>query len=1119
MTMSIVNRVRLSATAAVGLVLALSGSTAKAQNAVITGKVVAESGLPLEGAQVLIADVSASVGTNSKGVYTLTIPSARVNGQQVTIKIRAISYTPELKLIRLTPGSQTFDFTLKADINRLSEVVVTGVVGEAVEKAKVPFAMARLSSADIPIPALDPVTALQGKVAGVRIASTSGRPGTTPQVQIRGPTSINTAGRSQQPLIVVDGVIQRVGGIGDLGGLDIESVEIIKGAAGASLYGSTAAKGVINIKTKRGNSSEGITFNIRSEIGVQDPNSLEYGQPINHPLQLDETGKRFCVAGTANTSPCTKTFEFLKEFQRINGVSAPDSVRATQTTQWAAPSGSDLLNVFQAQIWPGSYYKTFANVATHQLSMINSIDASGHVGGVRFFVSGGYTDNSGALKLIKGNKQTRGRVNLDYDARSDLMISVSTLYDKAYTDDHGGNFGVLLRGFLPGVDPLAQDTLGRYHIKVGGTGFRPTGNNDGSFFYDIPNTVNYTGSNRFTGTITSTYIPTDWATFSTTYGYDNRTSQGVGATKKGYRTQTPSTNTQGGSMSIGNSQAEAMNGILNASFRHALTGELNGKLSFQGVYDQVKSNNQSGSGTIFIVKDIYTLSNTSTNKTASSGLQTDKNMGVSAAANLDFKDRYIVEGAVRYDGNSRFGAGKRWSPFARVSGVWRVSEESFWNVPGLTDFRLRASQGSAGNPPSFSAQYETYSCGTAGCSLGQAGNKDLKPETTTETEMGTDFTLFNKLGVEFTYVSGLTKQQILNVPTPASLGFTSQWQNAGTLSNKTFEVALNLPIVTKKDFNWSLRGTWDRTRTHITELFMPDYFTDGGTGQGTGSFFLITASDTVHDGYQVNRFGNIWGRKFYKTCSDLPASVQSQCGTPTSAYQVNDQGWVVWVGAGNTYTEGITKNLWQTKLSAANSPWNYALGYGLPIIDRPLKGQPGEGVGINHILGNTLPDFRVTFGNTMQYKKLTVYGLLDATVGHSINNQGEGWGLLDLSSAYFDQAGKSVELAKPVGYGWRAGPGEGAGVGGFYDILGPNTYNVEKGSYAKIREASVTYRFGRVAAIGGDWTIGVIGRNLHTFTKYSGYDPETGAGSLQNQTDAFGFPTLRSYTVSFSTRY
>jgi hypothetical protein len=248
------------------------------------------------------------------------------------------------------------------------------------------------------------------------------------------------------------------------------------------------------------------------------------------------------------------------------------------------------------------------------------------------------------------------------------------------------------------------------------------------------------------------------------------------------------------------------------------------------------------------------------------------------------------------------------------------------------------------------------------------------------------------------------------------------------------------------------------------------------------------------------------------------------CGGPTSAFQVNDQGWLVWVGEGNSWRDGITRNLWQTKLPAADSPWNYPLYFGMPIIDRPLRGQVGEGAGVQHIIGNTMPDFRMTFSNNFQWKRLSLYALLDGTFGHEINNQGEGWGLLDFNSGYFDQAGKSVETAKPVGYGWRVGGAEGAGVGGFYDVLGPNNYNVEDGSFAKLREVSLTYRVGAVRGV-GDWSVGFVGRNLLTFTNYSGYDPETGvnggqaSSGLINQVDAFDFPTLRTYTLSLSTRF
>jgi len=117
-----------------------------------------------------------------------------------------------------------------------------------------------------------------------------------------------------------------------------------------------------------------------------------------------------------------------------------------------------------------------------------------------------------------------------------------------------------------------------------------------------------------------------------------------------------------------------------------------------------------------------------------------------------------------------------------------------------------------------------------------------------------------------------------------------------------------------------------------------------------------------------------------------------------------------------------------------------------------------------------------------------------------------------------------VQLAKPVGYTWRAGGAEGVGSGGLYDQLGPNNYNVQSGSYAKVREMNAAYHFGSVGGV-GDWTVSVVGRNLFTFTNYPGIDPETGAtggqagSGLISQIDAFGFPTLRTFSFAVTTRF
>ena len=1114
---------RLSRWLAAVLAIVAAPATAFAQGAVITGTVTSDAGVPIQAATVYITSLGIGVQTNAAGVYTLTVPAARLQGEATFLRVRAIGYRADAFEFTPAAGRLEHNFVLKTDVNRLSEVVVTGSI-EGTERSKVPFAVGRLTTEDVPLPSPNPVLALAGKVPGLRIASPNGKPGAGAEIMMRGPTSINSSGRETGPLIIVDGVIMRVGNLDEIGGLDIESVEVVKGAAGASLYGTTAANGVMIIKTKRGGTQDGVRFNVRSEYGISDLSSAKYFQPENHHLGLDETGTRFCVEGAGAVSQCSRTMDINQEVLRFNNVDA-DTTRTNQKFQWNGPSASSgqLQNIFQANIWPGQYYNTLAQVSATNPVRITSVDATGRTGSTRFFVSGGYTDDQGAIKYLKGQQQIRGRVNLDFEARSDLLISLSSLVDQGTTDTNGFNFGSIMRGLPAGVDITMNDSLGRPIVRAGGSGIRGSGNGTTAPLYDPQNWYGRSNSQRLLANMSINYFPADWVTFDAALGSDSRRRYDTGQTPKGYRTTSVSTGTNFGNQSASNNNSSALNGNASVTIRRQLTSDIASKINIKGLYDESNSNTNASSGQQYVVKDIYTLSNTTSNFQTSSSSSKIVNMGVVGGANLDIKGKYIVDGTYRYDGSSLFGSGNRWAPFGRLSGVWRISEESYFKVPNVSDMRFRVSRGTAGNTPRFTAQYETYSCSASGCSLGQAGNSKLKPETTTEIESGVDFTLFDRVGLEITNARSTTRNQILNVPTPASLGFSNQWQNAGTMEATTWEVSASFPVITRRDLQWSMRTSFDRTRNHITELGLPEYFTGAGGGGGDGSLFLITADPTKQDGIPRNRFGAMWGRKFYAACSEMAASLQSQCGEG-KAYQVNGQGWVTWVGDGNSWKDGITRNLWQTKLSTADSPWNVPIYFGMPIVDRPLRGEIGETAGKQHILGNALPSYRASYNTTLTYKRLNVYGLFDGTFGHRIDNVNKGWGVFDFQSDYFDQQGRTVEEATPVGYGWRVGSPEGAGIGGFYDRLGPNNWNVEPGTYVKLREVSVSYKVGPIAGV-GDWTFGLVGRNLKTWTSYGGVDPEVGVqggdggSAFVNQVDAFNFPPTRNFTFSFTTRF
>lgn len=1122
------NPMRVIARVATGLLLAASVVQAQ-QQAVITGRVTSEAGQALAQAQVYITELTISVATNDQGQYTITVPAARATGQTVNLRARAIGYAPGVAQVQLNLGSQTHDFTLRRDINRLSEVTVTGSI-EGTERAKVPFAIGRVTAEELPVPSLDPMKALVGKVPGLRIASGgNGRPGSAPQVMLRGPTSLNASGRSTGPLVIVDGTIMRVGNLSEIGALDIESVEVVKGAAGASLYGTTAANGVIIIKTKRGNSRDGVTWTARSEYGFSDLSDVFYDPPVSHILQLDETGTRFCRVGSGTEAACSRSFEWMDEIYRINNVNA-DTTRAPQGVQWAAVgnSGGELTNAIQANWWPVRY-DAFAQVATANPFTVNSLDAAGRVGSVRFFVSGQYTSDQGGVKGLNGEQSRRARLNLDYDIRQDWRLSLSTMFSQTTTDNNsggssnGGIWGQMLRGAPGGTDYLAFDTLGRRIVRGGGAPLRGSGNGGGTFLYDMGMYHSEDNAERYNASINSTYTPTDWATFEAGFSFDNRHRVTDSFTRKGYRTFSISSANNFGNISEGNGDSEAMNANVAATFRHELTSDLNGKATVRATYERSDSRGSSGSGQQLIVNDIYTLSNTITNRNVGSSSSSIRSIGVLGGVNLEYKGRYILDATYRYDGSSLFGSGNRWAPFGRVSAVWLASEESFWNVPGISEFRVRASRGTAGNTPSFTAQYETFSCSVSGCSLGQAGNTKLKPETTTETEIGVDFTLLDRVGVEVTNATSNTVDQILPVNTPGILGFGTQWTNAGTMHNKTWEVAVNLPIITRADLQWDLRASFDRNRTFISNLAPPDYFSS--LGQGLGSVFFFSDDGSLNNGFPKNRIGNIWGRRFYRSCAEMPAIAPMTCGGAGADFQVNDRGYVVWVGAGNSWQDGITRNLWQTKLSVADSPWGTQHFFGHPIVDRPLVGQPGQNTGIRQIIGNTMPDYRLGFNTTLTWKKFTVYGLFDGTFGHELQNQAEGWGIFDHNAQSMDQNYSTpVTHAKVAGYSWRVGSPEGVGTGGLYDLLGPNNYNTETASYLKMRELNLSYRVGPIAGT-GDWTLSLLGRNLFTITDYTGMDPETGVqggslgSALVNGVDAFNFPTLRSFTFAVSTRF
>ncbi|HEY2375949.1 MAG TPA: SusC/RagA family TonB-linked outer membrane protein [Gemmatimonadaceae bacterium] len=1123
------SRARIVAVALCAIALTgAGGAVAQAQNAVISGRVTTDFGQPIEGANVFITEMSVSVRSDASGNYTINLPAARVDGRQANLRARAFGRAPTVRLINITPGAQTVNFSLKEDVNRLAEVVVTGVTA-GTEQKNLPFQVAHVDQSEMPVPgATNVLSQLAGKVPGLEIVQASGRPGSAPAVMLRGPKSINGTGRGQDPLYIVDGIILNPGiGVNQLGTAlslqggtladinpaDIESVEVVEGAAAASLYGSRAANGVISITTKSGrNAGSGIHYNVRTEYGGSD---IEHTFPYSDysMMMMDETQKRFCVITSAG--PCAQTVDFGEEALRVNqlgGVVALSPVGFRQDFGISSAAKAPLLrNLYEVNAFPVTYNPLAQMVTSGQFTN-TTLDASGNNGGTSYFVSGSNLWQQGSIRSLTGFKRNSVRVNVDQNVGNDWTFGARTYYSRAWQDgsnaENGNGFFTLTRS-PAAVNLLATDDQGRLYVRSnplnqGSQNYNP--------LYYFENRRQNDLDDRFLGNLTARYTPTSWLDLDANGSYDRTNSSGLFMYDKGFRTTAISSDNLG-SQSHYAGYGQSYNTAINGS-AHRSWGNLTARYTARYLYEQQDIYSEALNGSTLAVAGLTTAKDATTGFGLNSTTQSIRSVGITNGITADWKSRYFIDALVRRDGSSLFGSDNRWANYGRASAAWRISDESWWFLSSVNDLKFRASYGTAGGRPPFVAQYETYTIGTGGSlSPNTQGNAHLRPETTYETELGADMEILHRYGLNLTLAHDITKDQILPVPLPASQGFNQVWTNAGTLDNKTIELSLNVPILQRRNLGWSARFNYDRTITMVTQLNEAP-FLYGTDYQNSGSVFYLQA------GYPYAEF---YGRQFVTSCGQLPSAFQSQCGGAGSAFQKNSDGMIVWVGQGNSLGDGITKNLWNAVLPNGQAPWSKQLNWGMPIKVR----DPATGSSANVYLGSALPKFRISHSQTFNYKKLFLYALVDGSFGQYVWNEARAWSFGDYQDREEDQHGKSVADAKPLGYYWRQGPADaGIGTGGLYDALGVNSVNLEKASYAKIREVNISYNYGAVRGV-GDWTIGLIGRNLKTFTNYSGYDPEVGvtnAGSTSgsgavNGIDAYQFPNLRTFSLSLSTRF
>ena len=1111
--------------AAVLALLTGSAAIAQAQNATIQGKVTTDQGRPIEGANIFITEMNLSVGSNAAGNFTITVPGARVRGQSVTLRARSIGMKPDAKPIVLRPGVINQNFVLAADVNRLSQVVVTGVAG-ATEQTKVTFALARVDSSDMPVSGVNPLSQLQGKVAGVSIVSNSGRPGAQPAVLLRGPTSINATGRGQDPLYIVDGVILN-GPLPDLNSLDIESIEVVKGAAGASLYGARAGNGVIQITTKSGKAGgeNVVRFGFRTEVGGGDIyNKVPLAQ--NHFLQTDGTGQLLCssnaVVATAGTysQPCVRKVDVYSETLRINELGGtfaldPQTFRNDGGIA-AALSQRQLAGLYQVNQWPTTY-DAVDQVTTNGMFQTTNFDVTGKYSGANFFGSVSNTGQQGSIRGLDGLKRNTVRLNVTQQFAQKWTVGLNTFYSRLTQDglnqsgsEGGGTAGFFRLSRVPAfADLLAKDAFGRMYIRSNPLNQGAQNENP---IYQFANSTRDDSRDRFLGNVDVKYSPFSWLDVQGQFGYDRSNAAFFQIEDRGFRTTLSNPASNNGFISRASFVDQSYNTSFNATARHQF-GKLNAKLNGRYLYEQQDASVLSNTGSNIPFPGLQNSGALVQNLGVGSSKQSVRGIGMFVSSDFDWDDKYIFSALVRRDGSSLFGAGERWAMFGRVSGAYRLSQEKWFPTSIVNEFKLRASRGSAGGRPSFPAQYETFTVSTGVINPTLLGNRLLKPEINTETEVGIDMEILSKYGVTLTYAESRIENQILPVPQPTVTGFSSQWQNAGQLQNKVFEASLNIPLISRPNLTWSTRLNFDRVRSQITQLGVPEFFSGVGALQGADQTFRYATGENL---------GTFYGRRWVRECSQLPAPFNTQCGGygTGAQFEQNRDGYVTYTG-GMSQDSAYARNYFQAQLPGASAPYGDRLNFGMLI---PLRNAAGSTA--PQKLGGTIPQFRWNISQTISYKRLNLYGLFDATVGQRVWNQGIQWSLGDFATRGQDQANESISTVRPIGYWWRGGPPvSAAGIGGFYDaLLYGNEYTTQDATYGRLREMSANFRVGKVGGV-GNWSVGVVGRNLFTITSYKGFDPETGLSGGQlgsavlNGIDRYAFPNLRTFTFSIGSSF
>jgi TonB-linked SusC/RagA family outer membrane protein len=750
---------------------------------------------PLSGAAVVIKNTKTGVVTDENGVFELTVTSL-----PVTLSILFSGYrSEELDVYE----AESFDIFLQEDINRLEEVVVTGVA-EGTTRQKLSFALTKIDNRLInSVPATDASTTLRGKVAGLRVDQAGGNRGAS--VYLRGSKSVSG---DIEPLIVIDGFVTGLK-LSDINPGDIESIEIVKGAAASALYGTRGEGGIIQVLTKKGRKDRKLDITVENEVGFTDILLLP---PVSkyHHFKVNTDGS----------------------FQLTDGARVIDYQD----------------NGFSVNLHPyNPFYDNTENILGSNSYFTNSVSVAATGEKYNAYISAQNQNKGGVSDIVDADTKQSILFNLGYKVSPKIEADLTAQYSYASnpssavsTESNGLLYSTLL--IEPFINIAEKDADGKYVFFPEGSNL--PGNMWSNPLYRLSNEeYSYITENLLLGGKLR-YKITDHLSAEASVSLQNRYYNTEEYYPIGYQTVTPDITLNNGSYALSTERSGTKNGQLQLNYnRH--TGDFDWGLAAKWVYEASDSNGFSGRGrklTAPVKKLDVTESST---RTTSSSWSKTINYGYFINAKISWKDKLFVDALGRLDQSSRFGKDVGTAFFPRVSLGYRLSEDL--KVKQLTELKLRVAYGRAGSLPPYGAKDSKVDISsTGGVSYTQNDNTDLKRAVTEETEIGFDAVFFNRLNLQLNYAFSNSTNDFISVPAFAPVsGSANIYDNLGAVKSNSFEIELNGRIINEKKFSWNSGITFSRVRSKITSLGDVPEFTQSGYRKAVG------ASTTAIYGYSI----------------------------------------------------------------------------------------------------------------------------------------------------------------------------------------------------------------------------------------------------------------------------